>query len=255
MGNSSCMTNKLFLHMGPGFHSQVEKLKFAKFYPDVMFWDQPKSKDFSSLCSAAEEIVEKLSEQDGQPISLRAHSFGAQIALHLLQSIPEKIASLVVLNSAYDPFECFLNLWEGSSIEKNEVRKLPTSEKMSFIFEVASRPDFASRYWHSNAKMQEYIQLADRFPKIDLAEFTKIFSSFLEVTRNRNFEKLKSRLSTWKNPVTIIECIDDQLIQNSNDLGKWPEMFPQAKTYRVSNSGHYALFEDESLGALFWGTL
>ena len=35
------MLRRLFLHMGPGSHSKIEKEVLGSKYPEVDFWDQP----------------------------------------------------------------------------------------------------------------------------------------------------------------------------------------------------------------------
>ena len=239
------MKTKLYLHMGPGFHSEIAKKKYGDIEA-VDFWNQPPCGNFDELVSAANEKTAALAKAASQPISLIAHSFGGQLARMIQQSQPENVKEIILVNSALDPFECFINLApyvnpENSKMDFDSIRKAPVQEKVDFILGLASTPGFNDLYWHSKDKMNALAPLFAEAPQLDIGVFLKVFPDFL-AKKDQLF-----KTSSWKGPVRIYHSVYDLLLSKSKDVDSWSQVFPQAEFIRRSDSGHYLLLEDATV--------
>ncbi|MBL7542925.1 MAG: alpha/beta hydrolase [Bdellovibrionaceae bacterium] len=237
--------NSLFLHMGPGFHAQIEGELFSTAHPDVIFWSQPKVSSFALLRSEVEAFVSSL---PSEKIDLIAHSFGAQLVLGLMQKLPQKIGRITLLNSAVDPFECFLNLGLQLRIvtpaQLRDIRAGDVAKKMEYIFKVATMPGFDDHYWYSGQKKKDFAEIFARFPQLDVGVFAEIFSDYL-----RSRIQFLDSIKPWDKSVEIYTSENDNLLDFEKDVFPWKQFFPKARWVMLKNSGHYALFEDKALSA------
>jgi pimeloyl-ACP methyl ester carboxylesterase len=104
----------LFLHGGPGLSCALERRLLPTSLP-ILFWDQPhvradEEQPFTALIEATEEQVRCSAEACGGPVSLVASSFGARLALELLQRRPELIRAVTVSGGVLDAREAFIRL-------------------------------------------------------------------------------------------------------------------------------------------------
>lgn len=241
---------KLFLHMGPGFHSLIEESIFGNEMPTMEFWNQPKVTSFLRLVKSAEDVFLGLRQEK---IDLYAHSFGAQLALKLVQRFPDKIGKIVLLNSSIDPFNCFLNIGlRLKIIGEHEAKKLKSSSpltKMETIFKIAGVPDFSSAYWFSKEKQSEMeAAFFTKVPPIDLKVFSAVVKDFLQKQNLLG----KNLGITWNGPVQIIYSESDFLLNYSEDIAPWAQIFPNAIFRPVQGVGHYAHLESDSVAKMFF---
>jgi pimeloyl-ACP methyl ester carboxylesterase len=109
-------TPTLFLHGGPGLSSIAERELYGAQLP-VHWWDQPNSvvlfaKPYRELLDAAEDEASQLAEQSGGRINLLAHSFGANLALQVVERIPSLINEVTLLAPVRDMGDAFIRLSE-----------------------------------------------------------------------------------------------------------------------------------------------
>lgn len=247
------MINSLFLHMGPGFHAKIENQFFAKAHPHIVFWDQPLVNSFEDLTKATLHKIEEIYSSSKAPVNLYAHSFGGQLALYAVLNKPEIIGNIKMLNSAFDPFECFLNLSELEENTKIKIRNSATSEKMQLIFSLASRQDFPNLYWKSLQKKEQYDLAASHFTNLDVTTFAQVFSSFLDSKYyNKLLNKGLNLPSSWNKSVTILRSVEDNLIKKASDCDNWKTIFKSANIVDILNSGHYSLFDSPETPDLFF---
>lgn len=244
----SPIKNKLFLHMGPGFHSQIEANLFGQAAPSTEFWTQPLSSSFSDLVVAAETVFQSL---NCTSIEILAHSFGAQLALHLVNRFPNQIGKVTLLNSGIDPFECFLNLGQKLNLisddQAKDYRLSEAERKLELIFKVATAPDFAKSYWYSTEKMKALDVHFSAVPALDVNIFAAIFTDFL-----KQQELFHKSLRVWNGPVSILSSDDDVLLDFNKDIKPWTKFFPHAQFKRFQEVGHYAHLEEPSIAKIFF---
>lgn len=247
------MITSLFLHMGPGFHAKIENQFFAKTHPHIAFWNQPLTTSFEELTNATLHKIEEIYKVSKSPVDLYTHSFGGQLALCALLNKPKIIGKIKMLNSAFDPFECFLNLSDLDEESKTKLRSSETSEKMQLIFTLASKQDFSNLYWKSLQKKQQYDQAAANYENLDVTTFAQVFSSFLDSQYYKKLVNKELQLPVaWNNPVTILRSVDDNLIKKPSDCDDWKTLFKAANIVNILNSGHYSLFDNSEAPTLFF---
>ncbi len=235
--------------MGPGFHSQNEALWFAKKFPHVAFLDQPPHLLFSELVAWAVQQIQNLSRGAEKSVTLLGHSFGAQIIAGSLAQAGHLIAEVRLLNSAFDPFECFCNLeaaLEPSTAQGIQFwRPRPLAEKLNLILRLSQHPQFAELYWLDSGARQKYENLSAQTPVLDPRNFMKTFANFLEAQKRLQF-------TPWQGSCKIYYSSCDKLIRAPEAIAPWLQIFPQAQLIEVEPVGHHALFERESVAELFF---
>ena len=231
--------------MGPGFHADIEKNFFEAKFPEVEFWSQPVANSFSDLVNLCENKMLEMQKAIGKPIKLIAHSFGGQLAWAIGERHPEKINTMIFLNSAFSPFECFINLGRHLKlVDENRAKflRLATVEdKINFVFEISMQPQFSQLYWHSETRFTEYNSKAQHFASLNPDVFVQIFSDYLA-------KKINAPISPSKftGKVQIYSSVFDRLLSEDDTL-KWRHIYPKAQLHSLNLGGHYALFEDPSL--------
>lgn len=255
------MKTALFLHMGPGFHSQVENHLFGSMYKHVDFWNQPLAKDFSELQNSVFEKVQSVYQaNNNSPISLIAHSFGGALARSVIQKYPEMVSDLKMINCSLNPFECFVNLstrlqhYESIQEQRKKlatIRAGTVEEKINFILAVAIIPEFPSYYWHSKAKMIQFQSVYNQYPALNVGVFLSVFSDYL--AKEPLLHSLPIR---WNGNVTYFYSPKDALFDGLNDksMTGWKDLFPAMKVVLSQESGHYSHIEDADLAKLIFTT-
>jgi len=241
----------LYFHMGPGFHSKIEALKFSARFPHVMFLDQPLGLNFAELVTWAEETIREQARLSQEPLCLLGHSFGAQLITHALPKIAEFVGEIRFLNSAYDSFDCFANLettlFPQTAQGPQYWKQQSATDKMNMIFQLAQNPQMADAYWHNPAAQAEYMKMAADFPSLDIPAFVVAFSGYL----NRK-DLLPKPL--WQGKVKIYYSLSDNLIKSFATMQFWKFLFPQVRFTEIPDIGHYGLFESEKLANEFFKT-
>lgn len=241
---------KLFLHMGPGFHSLIEKSIFGDKMPSMDFWSQPKETTFLDLVKSTEQAFLNLKQDK---VDLYAHCFGAHLALALANKHPDKIGKIVILNSSVHPFNYFVNigikLRAFDQIEAMALKSSPAAVQMETIFKLAGLEEFNSMYWFSKEKQQELeTKCFSQQPALDLNVFANVFGDFLG-----QIDKLWNEQLPWKGSVDVIYSKDDILLKYAEDVAPWVQAFPNVKFTSVQGVGHYAHLESPAVADIFFG--
>lgn len=241
---------KLFLHMGPGFHSLIEESIFGDKIPSMDFWNQPKETTFLGLVKSAEQAFLNLKQDK---VDLYAHCFGAHLALALAKKYPDKIGKIVILNSSVSPFNYFSNIGLRLKVlDQKEAAKLksaPATAQMEAIFKLAGNPEFNSMYWFSKEKQHEMeTKYFSQQPPLDLNVFASVFGDFLG-----QVAKLWKEQLPWNGPVRLLYSEDDVLLNYAEDIAPWANVFPNVKFESVRGVGHYAHLESPAVAKIFFG--
>jgi len=249
------MKSQLFLHMGPGFHSQVEKQLFQTSYPKVEFWEQPFLDTIESLEDAdTEKALELFQQNGGEPIDLIGHSFGGSLVLAIAKKYPHILREIKLVNSGPNPFECFLNMSfyllchkdEGAFLSKTNFLKGATvDDKLKFIIELATAEGFSDIYWFSKERMEFFKSVFATHPALNVENFLKVFGSFLQ--RQQTQPEITKPI--WSGLVTIYHSQEDYLYKQADQRAMidWLKYFPQAQINLLRNSGHNSHIEDQAL--------
>lgn len=241
------MKTKLFLHMGPGFHADIERELYGKTFSNIIFWNQPKVTTFHDLVSAA---VAKVNEV--KPEVLICHSFGAQIVLAAIDKMPS-IKEIVFLNCGFDPFECFLNMAKHVPAQKMDSEKAKslrsenTQGKMEFIFGLATSLEFPVLYWTSKEKMLAHQDIFAKHAQLEIPVFAGIFPDYLEKRASYLPHK-----TNWNGKVTIYFSKHDILLDEKKDIEPWKQKFPQSKIIALTDVGHYSHIENADVAKLIF---
>lgn len=223
--------------MGPGFNCEIEKELFSEHFPEVEFWSQPPCESMEELTGRSTEQVARLFETSGEAITLICHSFGGAIAKQILQARPELVKDLVLINSAFDPFECFINLAPHAGVAlPSNIRTASIEEKINFIIALASAPNLNELYWFSKEKMEAFAPVFAKHPQLNIDTFLKVFPDFLAQTQD-------FKISKWNGNVSIFFSEQDRLLNRVKDIEPWLDVFPQAKLHAFANCGHYLHFD------------
>ncbi|MFZ3228959.1 MAG: alpha/beta fold hydrolase [Pseudobdellovibrio sp.] len=244
------MVNTLFLHMGPGFHAQIERYLYGDEYSSIDFWDQPCSLSFEELVNSACVKVQDIYRTSNQQVTLIAHSFGGVLAEAISKVHPDIIKKIVLINSNADPFECFVNLAEYTSKEKLDldlIRNFTVPEKMKFVIEVASSPNFKDLYWTSKESQVHWEEVFSRFDFMNTDTFLKVFSDFLTYK-----EKIKSEKTTWLGVVEVYQSVNDLLLKEDKNSNDWMLRFPNVQIFRNQPGGHYLHIENKKFAELIF---
>ncbi|HEY8271246.1 MAG TPA: alpha/beta fold hydrolase [Pseudobdellovibrionaceae bacterium] len=241
--------NILFFHMGPGFHAKIEALQFSSKHPRVAFLDQPLNATFSELTDWACEVIRKYAQNHTGKVKLLGHSFGGQVIAAAMPSIGDLVSEIRFLNSAYDSFDCFVNL--ENTLEPQNLKPLQywkaksLEEKMSLIFHISQLPQFSSTYWRNVEARNTYEKISTSYPPVDIDSFVKAFSDYLQRPQSK-------RKDIWKGPTKIYYSCSDNLIKSFKVISPWKESFPNAHFIEVFNIGHHGLFESPQLADDFF---
>ena len=239
----------LFLHGGPGLNAVLEKQRFGSTLP-VDWWDQPHvsaevDAPFEWLVDAAEKEVRRLFDVQAKPVALVANSFGAHLAVALIERVPKKIASLDILGGILDVRTAFVRLAQRIS-EVNgdaDLKALSDHAKESGdneslwaliakLFTVGNLLDF---YWSLNAQPQREAMkaLAASGLLVHAATFQAVLADFLK--------RKPPAAPMFGGPVRVlIGRFDPYARENDADL--WRPMFPQA-TVQLVEAGHFPHLE------------
>lgn len=251
----------LFLHGGPGLSAIAERDLYAQTLP-IHWWDQPRSavlfaRPFGALVDAAEEEARQLAEVSDQPVDLVAHSFGAHLALRLVQRMPERIGRVWLLAPVHDMGNAFVRL--ATCL----LTRSPSSHPLLAALEefkadsdyarfarlasqVTSFANFFDLYWSAGAQARRlwYLDLLARHNVIDANAFEVIVRDF--------WAEPPSPAPTCAAPVSIVFGREDPLIDLDAERRTWAALFPQAQ-FSELDTGHFVHLEAPP--ADWWRTL
>jgi pimeloyl-ACP methyl ester carboxylesterase len=242
---TSAQSVSLFLHGGPGFNSEVERIWFADTLP-VLWWDQPAVSAFSELVSAAAAQIDSMSHSSRDGIHLIAHSFGGQIAAALAREFPSKIRSITLLDCPAEPVRPFFllgdrlletgghfpGLAEALAAAKIDIKHFFALVQACYPGEACPDVYFAPQ---SSAIRERYQSLAAQAKPLDLASFAAVMSALL-TTPNPIVE------AGFHGEVNILMGRHDPLLDRDTDTRQWLTVFPQAKISML-DAGHGIHFE------------
>lgn len=240
---------RLFLHGGPGFSAALERCWFGHALP-VHWWDQPRvtaglAQPVEFLLDAIEAELERLTVARG-PIGLLASSFGARLALELLQRRSLPVSSLTIVGGTLDPRQAYVRLGERLA----EVRHDPalaraaevataTSDQAALwalIGAIASIPNLTDAYWGPAAQEQRELhrRLTDEGTLLDLPTFQAVMRQILS-------RPLNERSPDESVPVRVLIGRLDPMAR-SGDVAVWRRHFPHASILEV-DAGHFPHLE------------
>lgn len=244
--------------MGPGFHARVEKEVLGSKFPWIDFWDQPstvpQTKAFLYLVEESLKKLRLVSENNGKkPVVLIGHSFGGQLAKYLVEREPQMVASILLINSAFDPYQSFVFLAEAlskSNLCSSEIKeKLMRAANMArgkrewanlaqLLGVIAGIENFYDLYWCDKSKFKDYVGVAIKHPPLDLTVFMAILGDFVT-----NYDPYKFK-NVWQGPVQLKWSRGDVLGGGSSEsYADWIKVFPSAQVEEVPLCGHFAHFE------------
>lgn len=239
--------NTLFFHMGPGFHSGIERIIFARKFPHILFLDQPTDLNFDQLVEWTSETVLRESENQSRKLRLIGHSFGGQLIAAALPKVADVVSEIRLLNSAYDSFRCFVNLQAAlepkAAKPYGELKGLSVQEKLNLVFHVAQLPKFAEAYWTDSISQNQYEKVSAGLPVLNIDSFVRVFSEFLQ---------RPPPSFVWDGPAVIYYSESDKLIQSIEGVKEWHKVFPKAMFHRIPNVGHHAFHESSIFAEEFF---
>lgn len=246
------MNKALFLHMGPGFHADIERTWLKPLNDRVEFWNQPKvyGKDaFLDLVEATAEKITQMHRSSQQKVNVIAHCFGVHIISRLMEKKFPHIGT-VLLVGASRPEVGFYNLLSRIQKQANiddsihsEIKsffiKNPAPDK-SLFFQLVSIlikiPDFSSYYWSDKKLYEKYLNIGSQFQTIDFQAFSDVMHSFIN----------QKDLSTLANPtydITFLSGNQDIFIEFESEQTYWKTIYPNSKFKLVNNANHHVHLE------------
>lgn len=239
----------LFLHGGPGFSAQLERCRFGERLP-VYWWDQPRvpagvEQPLEFLLDAVEAELERLIATRG-PVGLLASSFGARLALELLQRRSLPLSSLIIVGGTLDPRQAYVRLGQRLAETHHDAHLRRAAELAAatadeaplwaLIGAIAAVPNLTDAYWSPSAREQRMLHrgLAAEGTLLDLPTFQAVMTQVLSrppVERN-----LDDRV-----PVRVLVGRLDPMARPT-DAADWRRYFPCAHVVEV-DSGHFPHLE------------
>jgi pimeloyl-ACP methyl ester carboxylesterase len=251
----------LFLHGGPGLSSIVERELYAAQLP-VRWWDQPNSvvlfaKPYRELLAVAEDEVRQLAEQSGGRVNLLAHSFGANLALHVTAQMPSVISEVTLLAPVHDMGDAFIRLSERLRTINRDSEQLTAAleefrQRSDFnhfarlAAQVMAISSFIDLYWSSSAEMRRrwFVDLMMHRPVFDSNAFEVIVKAFWA-------EVPASTPVPLSVPAHLVFGTADPLINIEREARFWSSRIRVAST-RTVEAGHFVHLERPA--AEWWPT-
>lgn len=246
----SSTASVLFVHGGPGLTAELERRRFGTALP-VCWWDQPIIREsdpspWESLVGAGIEEAERLSDEARKPIALLASSFGALLALEIVERVPECISSITLSGGIYDVRMAFSQLaskiaQETCDTELAQARVTVTKSQdetalWALIERLFSIPNLLDFYWSPSAVVQREAmnELAGRGALLHLPTFEGVLRNFF--VRQRG-----SSLRPWRGDTKVLLGRYDPYATPDDKL-RWQEIFPCAEIETLE-AGHFPHLE------------
>lgn len=247
----------LFLHMGPGFNSFVEREILGPSMKSTHFWDQPPIKTekdaFGTLVEAALNELDTIYSETNTPVKLFSHCFGIRIAQQLLLRAPEKISECHFVNSSFDIPHGFFNLLKIMSrskeidpslgkkmaiyIQNKSTAQGKREEVWEYIQLIAEEPMYIKYYWPKVNQFNAYAKIAASGPPFDFMTFQLVLNDFL----NHYFDQ--EMIFKGNHKITFELGKQSPLVEVENEIPKWKTQFPKAEFSINPNGGHFMHLE------------
>lgn len=267
------MTQKdiLFLHMGPGYNSFVERRLLGPHLATVEFWDQPYQQKphqaFSRLVEATlEKVMDMYKAKGSSPIAIVTHSFGAHIATEIIRKHPELVNRINLISPNYDLRKSFVNLArnvltasdiipepvaEGLKLKlKLKLKSLASPISKDDFWEIINvllkYPNYFKLYWASEEAMNQFLLIAKEAPEIHLESFINVSNDFLDRYQDRELVPV-----AWNGHVSVFFGQQDPMINMEAEKAIWRSIYPQAQIEVIENISHNLHFEIEQKSKLF----
>lgn len=243
----------LFLHGGPGLSCFAEREHYGTTLP-IYWWDQPRgvvmfAHPFAELVEMATDTVSECAQQCGQPVGLVAHSFGAQLALHVASRIPEHLYAVTLLAPAFNIVDalarvgrCVLERRADAAGLQRALRLLaeqPYNRDCFWLLvdELMATPDFLRVYFSDDADVEyaAFIDLMAHESLLDASAFRAILQDFWELRPIHGPIALGC-------PVDLVFGKYDVLSDPSKEEAIWLQYFAQARS-RHLDAGHFVHLE------------
>jgi pimeloyl-ACP methyl ester carboxylesterase len=247
------MTSRvLFLHGGPGLSAALERRRWG--HLPVHWWDQPQiSSDtlqpYEQLVVASHAELARLYELDRTPVPLLASSFGAHLALTLMERAPEQIGAVSIVAGILDVRAALVQLGRRMAERTGDASLALASESAArdvdsvwrLIEQLFGLPGLLECYWSSGAQAQcqEMLELA-------AADHLLHAPTFQSVLREVFLRPLPSAPRGWHAPVSVWLGRHDPYVLEL-DAETWKQRLPGAQV-RWVDAGHFPHLElDPSL--------
>lgn len=239
------MKPSLFIHFGPGGHCELEKQWLA---PNLTQWlDLSSSNDsFATFADFTHFYQKHMSQQTATPWTVYAHSFGADVAFHLMQSFPNLIGELHLISPLWDLKRAIIQLSKRlqhgfNKTPDNTVRPYAyTDEEFWQHVQMSSQhPDYFMSLWKSPQAWNTFQSLANKLPPIR----TDLWAKFIMANYQQpipwstleNREKVKVYLGDHDPYLTPL------------DWQLWINLLSPSQVITVA-SGHFPHLEKPEIG-------
>jgi pimeloyl-ACP methyl ester carboxylesterase len=241
--------------MGPGFSSHVERLRLGKLHPEIDFWDQPRLHGADAYQRLAAESLRKFDQMidaGAGKIRLIGHSFGAQLALKILQARPDLVDSCLFIATLNQPAHGFRHclgkimheldssqdLDRAKQLTANQYSQLSRQEFEAIIELLLKIPDFTKHYWFTAEAYFAYTKDMESGPGLDFVQFMDTSRDFMAQPRFAPFKK--------RPPMRILFGDHDPLVDLKFECQEWNKVLPGISVEVKKNLGHHLHLEDTS---------
>jgi pimeloyl-ACP methyl ester carboxylesterase len=242
------MTSKvLFLHGGPGLTAALERRRWG--HLPVHWWDQPQfspetPQAYEKLVEAALDQLASLYKPDRTPVPLLASSFGAHLALTLMERAPEQIGAVSIVGGIVDVRAALVQLGRRMAEFKRDVTLAEASESAArevepiwaLIEHLFGLPGLLECYWSpvAQAQCEEMLDLA-------AAGVLLHGPTFQSVLREVFLRPLPNGPRDWHAPLTVWLGRHDPYCRESDERN-WEQLLPDAQV-RWVDAGHFPHLE------------
>ena len=236
----------LFFHYGPGGNCDTERSWLAARFPQIEFWNQPKTTTFDDLKQACSFKLLEFSKIHNH-FGVIAHSFGCDLALHALHSSHVKADQLVLISPISSLFSAFENLAQkvlkkDPKIHKELSTALVLFQKRpsldlfwSLVGCSVKSPVFPSLYWASSEKFKTFQETEKKSQPLDFQMWQIVLNDYIS-----------KRLPTPKvnaQHINVYLGDDDPYLKIQSDVLYWQAHLPGCHVLTVPNCGHYPHLE------------
>lgn len=180
------------MHYGPGGNASLERLRLEPLKSRIDFWDQPilegASATFENLLAECAKRYDS-----GSYSGVIGHSFGCDLAQHLVGRTKRPIEELILLSPIRDLTLGFANFAErigktqAADALKAAIAKRPgfasspeELEKFWLVIQsIMSDPFFYKAYWGTEEKLKEHEQIITQLAPLNIAMWQAGLNDFL----------------------------------------------------------------------------
>lgn len=247
------MAKALFLHSGPGFSCYVERLRLGPKFPDVVFWDQPRTYGptaYTDLVNCTHQKIVELTDESGEPIHIIGFSFGGLLAQEVKKKSPDRFRKTLLISFVPNVLNAFQNLLHhictASRCERQLASQIETfmkgdhsSDSVMYFMEMMSQliqiPDYMSYYWASQRAYLQYKFDASKGPQLDVNHFLDTLSERLRLRHHAPY--------ATEEPVEMLYGEKDPFVVKEQVIKALGQTMPNAQMQFIEDVGHYPQFE------------